>query len=95
MNNKYLRNQTGLTLLEVLLSITILGIVLISFLSFFNQAYSYTNKNENKTIGINVARNVLYYIEQQDFTSIEKIYFPEESSAPIDLTIENCTDYSI
>ena len=77
LNNNYLKNERGLTLLEVLLSITILGIVLMSFLSFFSQAYSYTKKNEDKTVGINVARNVLYYFEQQDFDRIDKAYFPE------------------
>ena len=71
LNKKNLQNQSGFTLVEVLLSITLLGIVLISFLGLFNQAYSYTNKNENKTVGINVARNVLYYFEQQDYTAIE------------------------
>lgn len=67
LNSKFLRNNRGFTLLEVLLSLTILGIVLTSTMTFFSQAYSYTKINEDKTVGINVARNVLYYFEQQEF----------------------------
>lgn len=92
LNNKYFKNESGLTLIEVLLSITILGIVLTSFLSFFNQAYSYTKMNEDKTVGINVARNVLYYFEQQDFTSIEKLYLSGDNPPPVNLKKENCSD---
>jgi prepilin-type N-terminal cleavage/methylation domain-containing protein len=90
---KFLKNQQGLTLIEVLVSITLLGIVLTSFLSFFNQAYSYTKKNQDKTVGINVARNVLYYIEQQDYNRIHEQYFPSKNSPEkVKLTIENCKD---
>lgn len=67
LNSKFLRNNRGFTLIEVLLSLTILGIVLTGTMSFFSQAYSYTNMNKDKTVGINVARNVLYYIEQLDY----------------------------
>lgn len=90
---KMLKNNQGLTLIEVLVSITLLGIVLTTFLSFFNQAYSYTKKNQDKTVGINVARNVLYYLEQQDYHLIQAQYFsgitPPEK---VPLTIGNCTD---
>ena len=55
----FMNNQKGISLLEVLLSITILSIITLSILSFFNQAYDYTKRNEDKTVGINVARNVL------------------------------------
>ncbi len=91
LNHNHFRNERGFTLLEVLLSITILGIVIISFLSFFNQAYSYTKKNEDKTVGINVARNVLYYMEQQDYTRM-KSYLGTNLEKEIDITsCENST----
>ncbi|ETI70297.1 prepilin-type N-terminal cleavage/methylation domain-containing protein [Neobacillus vireti] len=87
------KNQQGLTLIEVLVSITLLGIVLTTFLSFFNQAYSYTKKNQDKTIGINVARNVLYYMEQQDYNRFQALYFPGKNPPKkVQLTFENCKD---
>lgn len=86
-----LRNRKGLTLIEVLLSITILGIIATSFLSFFNQAYSYTKKNEDKTVGINVARNVLNYFEQQDFGKIKDTYFPDSfPDDQVEITKSSC-----
>lgn len=90
---KLIHNARGLTLVEVLVSITILGIIMTTFLSFFNQAYSYTKKNENKTVGINVARNVLYYFEQQDFEKIYQAYFNENDDiSEKEINHENCND---
>lgn len=86
-------NENGLTLIEVLLSITILGIIATTFLSFFSNAYSYTKMNEDKTVGINVARYVLNYFEQQDYDKVKKAYFPNETSPNIkDITVDNCHD---
>ncbi|MFB6467972.1 prepilin-type N-terminal cleavage/methylation domain-containing protein [Cytobacillus sp. Hz8] len=88
---KLLKKNHGLTLIEVLASLTILGIVMTSFLSFFNQAYSYTKKNQNNTVGINVARNVLNYFEQQNYDDITELYF-SDSATEKKLTIDNCND---
>lgn len=91
----FMNNQKGVTLLEVLLSITILSIVILSFLSFFNLAYDYTKRNEDKTVGINVARNVLYYIEQLDYQSVSNEYpdlTKEDKSPEIKLTKESCNN---
>lgn len=82
--------QQGFTLIEVLVSLTILGIVSVSILTFFNQAYDYTKRNESKTVGVNVARNVLFYIEQQNFDSMNQKYLNELTEQQ--LTINNCSD---
>lgn len=89
---KFFRNDRGFTLLEVLLSITILSIVIISFLAFFNQAYSYTKQNEDKTVFINVARNVLYYMEQQDYAEMNT-YLGTDSTKEI--TSDDCTKLTL
>ncbi|WP_191090677.1 type II secretion system protein [Niallia endozanthoxylica] len=90
MNDKSRYSENGLTLVEVLVSITILAIILTSFLSFFNQAYSYTKKNEDKTVGINVAKNVLYYFEQQDYETFSN-YISKNSEAST-MTYNSCAD---
>ncbi|MCM2980565.1 hypothetical protein CHH55_19005 [Niallia circulans] len=61
---KLISSSKGLTLIEVLLSLTILSIIILGIMNFFTQAYSYTNLNQKKTAGINVARNALTYMEQ-------------------------------
>ncbi|WP_246940886.1 type IV pilus modification PilV family protein [Bacillus pinisoli] len=64
-------NSKGFTLLEVLVSITILSIVLITLLAFFTQAYSFTNINKDKTVALNIARSVVTYIEKQNFQYLQ------------------------
>ena len=71
---KILKNNRGLTLIELLVSITILGIVLLSFMNFFLQSSTYTNSNQKKTVGVNVARNVLMFMEKQDFLEIRNFF---------------------
>jgi Tfp pilus assembly protein PilV len=88
--NNIMNNDKGLSLIEVLLSVTILGFIFISIMGFFSQAYDYTERNESKTVGINVARNVLYYMERQDFERLQKKYL--DSSTTKELTKSNCND---
>ncbi|WP_335869176.1 type IV pilus modification PilV family protein [Bacillus sp. 2205SS5-2] len=70
----YLKNNRAFTLLELLVSITILSIVLLSFMNFFLQAGTHTNLNQKKTVAINVARNALMFMEQQNFLQLKDIY---------------------
>jgi prepilin-type N-terminal cleavage/methylation domain-containing protein len=71
---KILKNNRGLTLIELLVSITILGIVLLSFMNFFLQSSTYTNVNQKKTVGVNVARNVLMFMEKQNFLEVRNYF---------------------
>ncbi|WP_052343502.1 type IV pilus modification PilV family protein [Bacillus massiliigorillae] len=79
-----IKNCKGFTLLEVLISLGILSIILLTLMSFFSQSFQYTKNNESKTVGINVARNVLNYMESQDFAKIRE-QFPA-SASPVTLT---------
>ncbi|WP_456273866.1 type IV pilus modification PilV family protein [Bacillus sp. AK031] len=69
-----LRNHQGLTLIEVLVSVTILSTVLLVFLNFFFQAGTYTNMNQKKTVAVNVARNALMYMENQSFLVTKRAF---------------------
>lgn len=55
----YYRNQKGLTLIEVLLSIVILSIILVTFMKFFPQMGMMYKQNENKQQAVNVAKELL------------------------------------
>jgi prepilin-type N-terminal cleavage/methylation domain-containing protein len=54
-----LSNEKGLTLIEVLLSMVILSIVLVSMMSFFPQVSMLNVKNEAKSNGIQSAKELL------------------------------------
>ncbi|WGG44402.1 type II secretion system protein [Rossellomorea sp. DA94] len=71
---KIVKNNRGFTLIELLVSITILGIVLLSFMNFFLQSSTYTNANQKKTVGVNVARNVLIFMEKQNFLEVRDFF---------------------
>jgi prepilin-type N-terminal cleavage/methylation domain-containing protein len=56
---KYIPNEKGLTLVEVLISIVILSIILLSFMRFFPQMGYLNKQNEDKTQAINSAKEIL------------------------------------
>lgn len=60
-----LRNEKGLTLVEVLASIVILSIVLVIFMNFFPQMALMNNKNEEKQQAINLAKKELIYWQNE------------------------------
>lgn len=89
----FFSTQKGFTLIEVLLSVSLLGIISVSVLSFFNQSYDYTKNNQSKTVGINVARNVVNYIEQLDFDKT-MTYLTNTTTSPLVINKSNCADLS-
>lgn len=54
-----MKNERGFTLIEVLASMTILFIILISFLSIFAQSAMFTRTNENSLQATNLADRVM------------------------------------
>ncbi|OEH91448.1 prepilin-type N-terminal cleavage/methylation domain-containing protein [Bacillus solimangrovi] len=69
---RILSQNKGFTLVEVLVAILLLTIILTSTMAFFNQAYSYTKQNQNKTVAINVARSVNFFMERQNINELSK-----------------------
>jgi prepilin-type N-terminal cleavage/methylation domain-containing protein len=67
-----IHRANGFTLLEVLLSITILSTVAIGMFYFFTNAMKYTTYNQGKTVAINIARGVLAYMERLDFATLKQ-----------------------
>lgn len=62
-------------------------------LGFFFQAYNYTNESQDKTIAINIARNIVNYIENQNFRAMDaylKIEKTENSRLYAELNWKDC-----
>ncbi|MGM0835955.1 MAG: type IV pilus modification PilV family protein [Bacillota bacterium] len=91
---KLFEEERGFTLLEVLISMTILSVVVIGMMSFFENSYSYVKENESKTVATQVARNVMNYVEKQDFSKMEGylIYerIPLENKYILELDFTHC-----
>ncbi|EKN65869.1 hypothetical protein BABA_18282 [Neobacillus bataviensis LMG 21833] len=58
------QSQKGLTLVEILVSIVLLGIILTSFMGFFTQSALFTKKNENKLGTMQTAQKYISLIEE-------------------------------
>lgn len=57
-------NSNGLTLVELLASIVIIGIIFTSFFSYFSQTMLFSSKVEDKFSGGNIAERILYETEK-------------------------------
>jgi prepilin-type N-terminal cleavage/methylation domain-containing protein len=94
---KSILNNNGITLIELLASITILGIILISFFSFFSQSIIFSLKVEDKLTAMNVAEIVLNDVRNNNANEVPrevngKLYYPSitypSSSDPSTTVIE-------
>lgn len=65
-----LKNNKGLTLIEVLASIVILSIVIISFVALFPQMSLFNEKTEENLDAISIAKEVLVEMKSTKYTTI-------------------------
>jgi prepilin-type N-terminal cleavage/methylation domain-containing protein len=99
--SKLVKNcQKGVTLLELLISLSILSIVLLTFMNFFYQASKFNLSNQNETVALNIARNALKHVGNQNFIELRH-YFKdslngEPDAANIHYYLRLCNDqYSL
>lgn len=52
-------NDKGLTLIELLVSLALISIVIVTFLSFFSQSVLFSSKSEDKLTAVNIAEKVI------------------------------------
>ncbi|WP_180954688.1 type II secretion system protein [Bacillus sp. V5-8f] len=89
-------SNTGFTLIEILVSITILGIVITIFSAVFSNSVTFSTKTEDKFSAVNIAERILYnttnnesvinylvHNTNQSFTGIERFLgLPEDPDHP-------------
>lgn len=63
-----IRSQKGLTLIEVLISIVLLSVILISFMGFMTQSAMFNQKNKQKIDTMQTAQKFIDLIEIDDIT---------------------------
>lgn len=77
-------NQNGVTLLEILLSITILSIILVTVINIFPQMGLINQKNEDKSQAVNTAIQVM--IEWQNNQEVKNFLINQSGPIPNYLT---------
>jgi len=61
-------NEAGMTLVEILAALVILGIVFIGFMTIFPQMTSFNEKTETKLVTMNLARAELSELKEKIYT---------------------------
>lgn len=69
---KYLRNNSGLTLVEILAALVILSIVLVAFMSFFTQSAKFTAHNYEKLTAVQIAEDIVSIVRTDEEPDIEE-----------------------
>lgn len=79
-----MQNEKGLTLVEILAALVILGIVLVSVMSFFTQSAKFTSHNNEKLTNIQVAEEIIAEVRRGTYTS-DKRFNKNEYLIEIDI----------
>ncbi|TCJ03103.1 type IV pilus modification PilV family protein [Cytobacillus praedii] len=87
----HLRNQKGMTLIEILLSIVILSIILVTAMKFFPQMGMMNNQNETKQQAVNDVKELL--IDWQKKGDNLKTFLADPSSGAISGYDHNDANY--
>lgn len=66
---RLMKNEKGLTLVEILAALVILGIVLVSVMSFFTQSAKFTTHNNEKLTNVQIAEEVVAEVRLGTYTS--------------------------
>ncbi|WP_179884874.1 type II secretion system protein J [Bacillus sp. AFS015802] len=86
------QNEKGVTLLEVLLSITILSIILLSIMNVFPQMGMMNEHNEAKSQGVNEAKRVLVNWKASEEV-VDFLQDPAPANRPMGYKREDTTYY--
>lgn len=84
-----IRSQKGVTLIEVIASVAILSIVLITFINFFPQMGFMNKQNEEKMEGVNYTKQIL--VKWKNSEEIRELV--PDNLESLSKTKENSSDY--
>ncbi|PKG21681.1 type IV pilus modification PilV family protein [Niallia nealsonii] len=89
---QYIKNNKGISLIEILLSIVILGILIASLITFFPQASQSMNETDKKLTSVNIAKEWL--VQAQNSTQVKSFLnnMVNQPNSSIVYSITN-TDY--
>lgn len=83
-----MERKNGFTLIELIISIAILGLVAVTFLSIFNMGLINISKAGNRTTAVEVAeKNLSYSPEIKDFKITVKLPDGSNNNSRIDIEV--------
>ena len=90
---KYLKNDNGLTLVEILAALVLLSIVLVAFMTFFTQSAKFTAHNHETLTAVQVSEQVIAKVRKGNYQTtteqdvgnykVEIKIFPETSEVKL------------
>ena len=83
---KHLKNNSGLTLVEILAALVLLSIVLVAFMSFFTQSAKFTAHNYETLTAVQVAEQVVAEVRTGTYPISDTF---KREGYEIDLVIED------
>lgn len=93
----HFRSNKGFTLVEILATITLLGIIIVTFIPFFTQYAIFTSKTEENLDAINLAEQLLYESTTSDQLHAviqgDANFVSNNCDAPTKLSHEQFTDF--
>ncbi|RBW71585.1 type IV pilus modification PilV family protein [Bacillus taeanensis] len=93
------KKEDGFTLLEVLLSLSILSIVLLTFSGLFLQSTFFSSKNEDHLAAVHLAPEVLIEVKQtlnpSNFLNLSSSYTVTEFNSTFNANLHEQLDYYI
>ncbi|MCZ0702411.1 prepilin-type N-terminal cleavage/methylation domain-containing protein [Natronobacillus azotifigens] len=84
-----IKSNKGFTLIETLISMTILSIIILSLMGFFYQSTSIEHNNHNQLVAINLAQSTLIRLQTEGYNNINTI--GSYTLTPCEDESTNCT----
>lgn len=86
------KNKKGVTLIEIVATITITSIALLLIYNILNYNVRQNAINRERTVNVNIANGIYNYLDSIDYTQLHDLLGENKSFL---LSVENCkTDYS-
>lgn len=70
-------NDSGYTFVEILVALTILGIVVVPFLGFFSSSFAAITNSGSQTRAINLCRDKIEILKAEEFASVYSSFVTE------------------
>lgn len=69
---KFIKNSNGVTIIEVLISVTIFAILFVAYMAFYSNATISSLDNQNRFVAVNLAQQEIESYKQYDLSNLTR-----------------------